>query len=314
MKPKTIACISLSNHDFSSFQAKLDAAAKWVTLAAKQGADLVILPETINLYRGDGPDHSQNLSFEEAALDDWQQATASLVTAAQQAKIAVTIPVLVREADGLRNSCFFMSSTGRVVGRYDKTNPTPDELESGIVPGKPQTVVWEGLRVGCAICFDTDFPDVFEHQDAMGAQLFVIPSLQPGGRRLNDYAYRLGVPIAIAYPAWSRVINYDGLELAAGGYRWETLRLGFGSPIQLATVNFDYAILHAEGNQQKMIDVQREYGGRVAIRYDQDNTLFYAESRANDLNIDDVLKTFDLIPVRTFYDQYKATRARYADI
>jgi predicted amidohydrolase len=312
MKQKTIAAIALSNRDFPTFAAKLAEAVHWVEFAAKQGAELAVLPETINLWRGDGPGNPNALTYAEAALDDWQKQTAPLIEAARRLKIGVTVPVVVREGRSLWNSCFFISRTGKVVGRYDKINPTISELEQGVLPGKAKLIEWEGLRVGGAICFDTEFQEIFEQQAALGAQLFVVPSLSPGGRPLNHYASRYGTPLVIAYPAWSRILNYDGTELAAGGYRWETLRFGFGAPVLVATINFDYVVLHADGNQEKMVDVQRKYGHQVRLRFDQDNTLFYVESLAADLTVADVVKEFSLVPIREYFTRYHQVRAKYA--
>ena len=73
----------------------------------------------------------------------------------------------------------------------------------------------------------------------LGADLFVIPSMTPAGSLLDSCAVIYGVPFVLAYSPWSRILDRDGTELAAGGYRSETLRFGFGSPVQLATINFD---------------------------------------------------------------------------
>ncbi|HWL53359.1 MAG TPA: hypothetical protein VNQ90_13060 [Chthoniobacteraceae bacterium] len=54
MNCKTIAAISLHNRDYPNLDAKLEEAARWVRFAAAQGADLAVLPEALNHYRGDG--------------------------------------------------------------------------------------------------------------------------------------------------------------------------------------------------------------------------------------------------------------------
>ncbi len=312
MNNKTIATIALSSRDFASFEEKLAEAVQWIELASRQGADMAVLPEMINLWRGDGPGNPNAMTYGQAAFDNWQQRTAPLIDAARRLKIGVTVPIVVREGKKLTNSCFFISRQGEVVGRYDKIYPTIGELEQGIVPGTPKLIEWEGLRVAGAICFDTNFSSVFEDQAGMGAQLFVIPSLWPGGRQLNYFASHYSVPIVIAYPAWSRIIGYDGNELVAGGYRWETLRWGFGAPVYLATINFDYVALHGDYNQEKMYDLQRTYGEKVRVRYDQDNATFYLESLAKDFTVADLIKKHDLLPIRDYFGQrYPKARAKF---
>jgi predicted amidohydrolase len=185
MNLKTISVVALSNRDFPSFAAKVKEAADWVALAAGQGADLVVLPEAINLYKGDGPGNPNAISYEDAALDDWKRETAPLFDAATRHRVAVTIPILIREGDHLSNCFFLIDKSGRVAGRYTKICPTQSELDVGVRPGEPGVIEWEGLKVGGGICFDTNFPGGFESQIRLGAQLFLVPSLWPGGSYLN---------------------------------------------------------------------------------------------------------------------------------
>jgi predicted amidohydrolase len=297
MNEKRFAAISLSNRDYESLSEKMAEAATWVEHAASCGADMAVLPETLNNYQGDGPGNTRALSFEEKVLDDWQEAAAPLFEAAQRSKIAVTIPLMVRENGRVTNSFFLVSADGTVCGRYDKMRPTLPELENGVVPGAEAVPLeWEGIRIGGAICFDTLFPEVFRCQADRGAQLFLVPSLWPGGDHLNHYALTHSVPVVLAYPAWSRIIDITGKDVAAGGYRNETLRFGFGAPVIFADINFDRVALYGNDNQEKMVDVARHYGERLSIVFDQQNVLFFLESRSPDLGIDAVLKTFDLTP------------------
>src|SRR5206468_385803 len=122
-------------------------------------------------------------------------------------------------------------------------------------------------------------------QTAAGADIFLVPSLWPGGSQLNYYALQYGTPIILAYGNWSRIIDIDGRELAEGGYRCETLRFGYGSAAVTATINFDRVQLHADYNQQKMLAVEQHYGARVRVTFDQQNCLFIVESRDEDLPI-----------------------------
>ena len=69
MNIKRIAAVSLTYEDFPSFEAKLEEAARLVTLAARQGADLVVLPVVLNQWRGDGPNKRNPITMEEMVLD-----------------------------------------------------------------------------------------------------------------------------------------------------------------------------------------------------------------------------------------------------
>jgi hypothetical protein len=108
----------------------------------------------------------------------------------------------------------------------------------------------------------------------------------------------------LAYSPWSRILDRDGKEMAAGGYRSETLRAGFGSPIQVATLNFNSVTLFADHNQDRMRDVQRHYGRKVLVRFDQHNCIFTLESRCADLSVEEVMREFGLISRREYFANY----------
>ena len=300
MNIKTLAAVALNNKDYPDFDSKLAEAARWTEFSARQGADLVVLPEALNLYYGDGNPHA--ISMQEAALDDWETSTRVLIDCARRNKVAVTIPVIVREEGRLVNCFYLVSREGQVLGRYEKRCPTPSELDSGVRRGRGGLIEWEGLKIGGAICFDCYFPQVFKEQADAGAQLFLMPSLTPGGTYLSYYAMSLATPIVLAYPAYSRIIDLDGRELAGGGYRHETLRFGFGSPVVMTSINFDRVALFGDGNQQKIVALQEEYGGRVRVSFDQENVTFIVESRCEDLRIDEVIQRFELIPKQDFFN------------
>jgi len=302
MNVRRIAAIALSSRDFDSFAAKLEDACRWVSLAARMGAELAVLPEALTKYRGDGFAHPERLSIAESALTDWQAACAVLLECARQNSIAVTVPVLVEE-DGKFFNCFYLvSATGAVLGRYAKMFPTEGELVQGVVPGgRQQPIDWQGVTVGGGICFDMNFPEAFETQVASGVELFLCPSLFPGGDQLNHYARSFECPFVLSYPAWSRVIDQLGNTLAEGGYRQETLRFGYGVPVYLADLNFDRLVCHFDGNQDHIEAIQRTYGPDVRITFDQANVVFAVDSLSAELTEADIAAKFSLEPQRDYF-------------
>jgi hypothetical protein len=297
---KTIATIALRDEGFANLDETLREAARWLELAAAQGAHLAVLPETINLL------HRKNASVPlgDFALEDWRQATAVLCETAARLKISLILPLLIRDIGVLANRFYVLSSEGVSLGYYQKRAPASGERDSGVASGNTNPIRWEGLRIGGAICVDLFYPQVvFDPQIESGADLFVIPSFTPAGSLLDSWAVIYGVPFVLGYSPWSRILDRDGTELAAGGYRSETLRAGFGSPVLLATVNFDAVTLFADHNQEKMRDVARHYGRDVRIRFNQHNCLFTLESRSADLPVDEVMRQFGLVSRRDHFAQ-----------
>lgn len=297
MNEKTIATVALRDEGLTTLQQTLQEAASGVEAAALQGAHLAVLPETINLlHRKD-----DSLPLSEFALEDWQRDTALLCDTAKRCGIALVLPLLVRHGNALANRFYLLGADGSVLGHYQKRASAPGELAAGVAPGETNPIAWEGLRVGGAICIDIYYPHaVLEPQRKSGADLFVIPSQTPAGILLDAAAVQYGVPLVLAYSPWSRILDRDGSELAAGGYRSETVRFGFGSAVTQATINFDAVTLFADYNQDKMHDVQRHYGRKVRIRFSQPNCTFTLESRAEDLSVSEVMREFGLIARRDY--------------
>lgn len=311
MNEKTIATIALRDGEYHSLQETLEDAANLVALAAAQGADLVVLPETINLLHR----RASTSILDALALDDWRKTASQLCEKAAQAKVALVLPLLVRDGNELANRFYLLDRDGSLLGQYQKLVPSPGELAAGVVPKSSAPIRWEGLSIGGAICFDLYYPQlVFDPQAAAGIDCFLIPSMTPGGNLLNAYAVTYGVPFILAYSAWSRVIDRDGRELAAGGYRSETLRAGFASPVQQAAINFDAVSLFADENQAKIEDIQRHYGPKVRIRFDQPNCIFLLESRSEELTVAEIMREFGLISRRDYFAKHGPCTTRTARI
>ncbi len=73
--------------------------------------------------------------------------------------------------------------------------------------------------------------------------------------------------------------------------------------MQQATINFDAVSLFADFNQEKIQDVQRHYGNKVRVRFDQSSCLFLVESRSADLSIKEVIREFGLVCRRDYFAQ-----------
>lgn len=300
MNEKTIAAIALRDGEYDSFEQTLADASRLVQQAALQGADLIVLPETINLLHR----HDHQMPLADLALEDWKTATALLREAAARSGVALILPLLVRDELGIANRFYFLDRDGSLAGSYQKRIPSTGEVACGVVPGTPAPIRWEGLSFGGSICVDLYYPQaVFDLQAAVGVDAFLLPSMTPGGSLLEAYAVHYGVPFVLAYSPWSRILDRDGREVAAGGYRSETLRAGFGSPLVQATLNFDAVTLFADFNQQKLSEVQRRYGADVRIRFDQPNCSFLLESRSLDLSVAEIMREFGLISRRDYFAQ-----------
>ncbi|PKS12886.1 hypothetical protein jhhlp_000226 [Lomentospora prolificans] len=144
-----------------------------IRIAASAGARLAILPEyAFTSWQPSSP--SWECACAEAAqlLPSLRQLAASLGIALVPGTLVEKLP------DGsLANVCYFISSTGDLVGRYVKRNLW--HPERGVVqPGREAHDVFDTELgpVGILVCWDLAFPEAMRELVAGGAKLIVVPT------------------------------------------------------------------------------------------------------------------------------------------
>lgn len=292
-----IAAIAVEDKPYPSLAAKLQEIERWLRHARTGGARLAVLPETINVYREHTPTRIHSGPMH---LENWREECHPLIQLAAELEIAVTIPVLYKAEDGhIYNAFFLIDEHGEIIGEYRKQFLTPLEVERGVTPGTGDRLIdWNGIRIGGAICFDTLYAETYLRQDGM--TLLLCPSRWPGGCQPDFYSGVMNFNTVLAYSNWSRIIGSDGREIAAGGYRNESLRYGFGAPVVSADINFDRQNYYGNVNQEKMAGLEAEYGSRIRIVFDQQNCLWTIESLSPDFTVKDLEEKHGLIDRRRY--------------
>ncbi len=150
-----------------------------VAAEAAKGCDLLALPET---WRGQGEDTAE-------ALDG---PTIRAMSALAKANRTYIVCPIDRMAGARRyNTAVLLDRTGRIAGMYDKRYPYWGEL--GLVPpttpGDIVPVFRTDFRMlGTAICFDVNFPEVWQRLAEQGAELVVWSSAYSAGSTLQSHA------------------------------------------------------------------------------------------------------------------------------
>ncbi len=147
--------------------------------AAKNGADIVVLPEMF-------PCFYENAAFlenaEEAGGMIWQ-ALSDMARDNGVYLIGGTFPE--REGDRLYNTCFVFDREGRQIARHRKTHLFDVDVQGGqhfkesdtFTPGKDITVFdTEFGRLGLCVCFDMRFPELARIMALEGAKAVFVPA------------------------------------------------------------------------------------------------------------------------------------------
>ena len=155
-------------------------AERLIKLAAKQGAQLIVLPEYFCIM---GIKDKDKVLVREVFNDGPIQLFLSNM--AKKHKVWIiggTVPLISDYVHKVRNSCLVYNDKGLQVARYDKIHLFGLDLgtehyheENSIQPGNSVEVVDTPFgRVGLSICYDLRFPELYR---AMGqVDIIVIPS------------------------------------------------------------------------------------------------------------------------------------------
>jgi predicted amidohydrolase len=174
-RPVRVVSIGVKRHCKS-----LEEVAKVVNSEGSRGADLIALPEA---WRGQNDDGS-----EESLGGPTVTAMAAL---AKKHQTYIVCPIDRIEGRHRFNTAVLLDRAGEVVNTYNKIFPWFPEyrLTPPVEPGGGVGVYSADFgRVGLAICFDIDFPEVWQALRDHGAELVIWPSAYSGGNALRAHA------------------------------------------------------------------------------------------------------------------------------
>ena len=170
----------------------------------QRGIDMLVLPETWT-----GEELSETLDT---------GVTTYLKQMARKYNAYIVNPIYHEDDGGKRyNSAVLISRAGEVMGRYDKYYPFWNEFSLS-----PKTEVGDSVptfetdfgRIGLAICFDANFPGVWQKLSEAGAEIVVWPSAYSAGLSLQAHAINHNYYIVTATMCYdSAVYDITGREI-----------------------------------------------------------------------------------------------------
>ena len=137
--------------------------------AARQKADLVVLPETITCT-GNG------LSYFDAAELIPGPSTEYFGRLAKRHAMHLVVGLVERDAPLVYNTSVLIGPDGGLIGKYRKVALPRAEIEAGVAPGQEYPVFDTKLgKIGMMVCYDGFFPEVARQLSLRGAEIIAFP-------------------------------------------------------------------------------------------------------------------------------------------
>ncbi|MFO1499648.1 MAG: carbon-nitrogen hydrolase family protein [Verrucomicrobiota bacterium] len=137
--------------------------------AARQKADLVVLPETLT-YFGTG------LAFAQCAEPIPGPSTEYFGSLAKQHNLYIVAGLVERSGHLIHNVAALLGPDGQLVGKYRKVCLPRDEVAAGIAPGCEYPVFNTRFgKLGMMVCYDGFFPEVARELSNRGAEVIAWP-------------------------------------------------------------------------------------------------------------------------------------------
>ncbi|MCA8990593.1 MAG: carbon-nitrogen hydrolase family protein [Planctomycetaceae bacterium] len=143
--------------------------APYVEEAANQGANLVVLGETV-------PYVAVKKTPREVAEPIPGPTTDYFGTLSKQHGLHIVVSLFELDGDSVYNAAVLLGPKGNVIGKYRKVCLPHGEIENGVTPGSEFPVFdTEFGKVGMMVCYDGFFPEVARELTKNGAEVIAWP-------------------------------------------------------------------------------------------------------------------------------------------
>lgn len=242
-RPVRITSLSFYDKPLAEIAALVDA-------EGARGVDLIALPETWNMQYRNQPE----------TLDG--PTVRAMAELAVRHRTYIVCPI--DRQDGARrvNSAVLIDRLGRVVCVYDKVYPYWSEFDLSpcVQPALSAPPVYntDFGRIGMAVCFDVNFPSVWQALADQGAELIIWPSAYSAGTSLQAHALNHHFYIVTStYTKDCIVYDITGQEILYE--KSDDLN------ISRVTLDSDRGLYHENFNMTKRAQLLAEHGDEIEL-------------------------------------------------
>lgn len=192
--------------------------------AAKQRADLLVLPEVVTYGSGS--------TYAEVAEPVPGPSTEFFGALAKQHHMHLVPGLVERAGPLLYNVAVLIGPDGSLIGKYRKVCLPRGEIEGGITPGHEYPVFQTSLgKIGMMVCYDGFFPEVARNLSNNGAEIIAWPvmgcnPMLGAARACENHVYVVSSTHTDVKANWmiSAIFGQDGKSLAQAS-DWGTIAI-----------------------------------------------------------------------------------------
>ncbi|MBV9469736.1 MAG: carbon-nitrogen hydrolase family protein, partial [Abitibacteriaceae bacterium] len=242
---RPVRVVSLS---FRIGSKSLDEIAAVIDREGKAACDLIALPET---WTGPTPERVDGAVI------------TTLAALAARHHTYIVCPIYRRDGVQRLNSAILLGRQGEMACIYDKVYPywSEFEMQPAVQIGSHVPVYAADFgRIGMAICFDVNFPAVWQRLADQGAELVIWPSAYSAGGSLQAHAINYHFAIVTATSTGDcQVYDITGQRILDEQMDEQS----DGLNISRITLDLDRGIYHENFNRDKRDRLLLEHGDNV---------------------------------------------------
>ena len=201
------------------------------------------------------------LGFQIHPMDGEAVAEMCRLAAKKEVYIVFTIYRYGDTEDEVYNSSLLIDRKGKIVGIYDKAFPMWNEeyQDPPCIPGKDVPVFETDFgKIGMAICFDANYPEVFKRLSDLGAELVIWPSAFSGGMCMQTHAINHNYYIVTSTGAPDCTLyDISGQEVFC--------QTSIGIHVSKLSIDLDRSIFHVDMNIKKRDMLLQEHPDEVEM-------------------------------------------------
>jgi predicted amidohydrolase len=210
-----LATVHLRPRDGKTAPEKCRQFAPLIEQAARQGADLVVLPETLTYYQS-------GRSYADCAEPIPGPSTDYFGQLAKENNLYIVAGLIERDRHLVYNVAILLGPDGSIAGKYRKICLPRSEVEAGVTPGRDYPVFTTRFgRVGMMVCYDGFFPEVARELSNRGAEVIAWPvwgcnPLLASARACENHVYLVSSTYMEPSDHWaiSGIYGHDGRPIA----------------------------------------------------------------------------------------------------